>query len=168
MSLSMYEASVPVFTRAFANLSAILAKGEAHAAAAGVDPAELGTARLAPDMLTLAGQIQRASDSAKGCGARLAGVENPSFADDEASFAELQARIAKTVDFLRSLRPEQFDGAEEREIVLPLAKQPVIFTGRSYLLTFAMPNVFFHVTTAYAILRHKGVAVGKLDYLGRP
>ena len=160
MPISMYQASIPLFVRALGNLSAILEKGAAQP-----DGASLVEARLAPDMLTLAGQIQRASDTAKGCAARLAGIDNPSFPDDEKTFAQLQARITKTVDFLRSVNPEQVDGSEARPITLK-AGRDLKFTGESYLLTFAIPNFYFHVTTAYAILRHKGVAIGKMDYIG--
>jgi hypothetical protein len=164
LSLSIHDVSVPVFVRAFGNLSAILDKAVEHAKANGLDEADLIDARLAPDMLTLAGQIQRASDSAKGCGARLTGAENPSFPDTETTFPELQARIARTVDYLNGLSPAAFDGA--RDVTIPIRRQPVTMSGQAYLLTFALPNFFFHVTTAYDILRHKGVGVGKMDYLG--
>ncbi|MDF2997556.1 MAG: hypothetical protein K0R27_3193 [Xanthobacteraceae bacterium] len=166
MSLSIHDVSVPVFVRAFGNLSAILDKAVEHAKANGLDEAELIEARLAPDMLTLAGQIQRASDSAKGAGARLTGGENPSFPDTETTFPELQARIARTVDYLNSLPPAAFEGAGERDVTLNVRRQPVTMKGSTYLLTFALPNFFFHVTTAYDILRHKGVGIGKTDYLG--
>jgi hypothetical protein len=161
MPLSMHQASVPLFVRALGNLSAILEKGAAHP-----DGDALVEARLAPDMLTLAGQIQRASDTAKGCAARLAGIEPPSFPDDEKTFAQLQARIAKTLDFLRSVKPEQIDGSEDKPVTLKAGPRELKFTGASYLLTFAIPNFYFHVTTAYAILRHKGVPIGKMDYIG--
>jgi len=123
-------------------------------------------ARLAPDMLTLAGQIQRASDSAKGAAARLAGIENPSFADDETTFADLQERIVKTRRFLEGVSAEQIDGSAARSIELNLGTK-VTFRGDDYLLNFALPNFYFHVTTAYDILRHSGVPVGKMDYLGK-
>ena len=165
MSVSMYRASIPVLTRSLNNLSAILEKASAHAAAGNIDPAGLVNARLAPDMLTLAGQIQRASDSAKGAAARLAGIENPSFADDETTFADLQERIVKTRRFLESVSAEQIDGSATRTIELNLGTK-VIFRGDDYLLNFALPNFYFHVTTAYDILRHSGVPVGKMDYLG--
>jgi hypothetical protein len=161
MSISMYRASIPVFIRALGNLSAILKKGEAHAGSASfVD------ARLAPDMLTLAGQVQRASDAAKAGAARLGGIDNPSFADTEKTFAELQARIKKTIDFLQSVLPAQIDGGEQRKIEFKAGGRELKFTGVDYLFGFALPNFFFHVTTAYAILRHKGVPIGKMDYLG--
>ncbi len=160
MPLSMYEASVPVFVRAFGNLSAILRKGAEHGGDALVE------ARLAPDMYTLAGQVQRASDTAKGCAARLGGIENPSFSDNEKIFADLQERIDKTVSFLRGVKAGQIDGSEQKPIELKAGANTLRFVGKNYLLTFALPNFFFHVTTAYDILRHKGVAVGKPDYLG--
>ena len=161
MSISMYRASIPVFIRALGNLSAILKKGEAHEGSASfID------ARLAPDMLTLAGQVQRASDAAKGAVARLGGIDNPSFPGTEKTFAELQARIKKTVDFLQSVSPEQIDGSEQKKIEFKAGSRELKFTGTDYLLGFALPNFFFHVTTAYAILRHKGVQIGKMDYLG--
>ena len=161
MPLSMYQASIPLFVRGFNNLSAVLQKGEAHP-----DAAALVEARLAPDMFTLAGQVQRASDTAKGCAARLAGIDNPSFADTETTFAQLQERIARTVAFLQGVKREQIDGSEDKPIVLKAGSTTLDFTGTSYLLGFVVPNFYFHVTTAYDILRHKGVGVGKLDYLG--
>lgn len=164
MVLSMYEASVPVFIRSFGNLQAILDKALAQSAADGIDPQGLIDARLAADMLPLAGQIQRASDTAKGAGARLAGVDNPSFADTETTFAELKARIDRTVEFLKSIPPEAFEGSETKSI--SMRNGAVQLDGRTYLLGHALPNFFFHVTTAYAILRHKGIAIGKMDYLG--
>jgi hypothetical protein len=166
MALSMYEVSIPAFIRALTNLSAILEKGAAHAQAQGMDPADLIQTRLIADMDTLATQVQRASDAAKGCAARLAGIDVPSFADTEATFPELQERIAKTVDFLKSVRPEQFEGSEARSIELKLKQGAIAFDGKSYLLGFALPNFYFHITTAYDILRHKGVQIGKMDYLG--
>jgi hypothetical protein len=162
----MYEASIPVFIRAFGNLAAILDKGAAFAQVQGMDPADLIQCRLVADMDPLPAQIQRASDTAKGAAGRLAGIELPSFPDTEATFAELQERIAKTVAFLESIEPAQLDGSEARTIELKLRPTPVTFDGKSYLLNFALPNFFFHVTTAYDILRHKGVPVGKRDYLG--
>jgi len=161
MPLSMYQASIPLLVRGLDNLSVVLKKGEAHA-----DAAALVEARLFSDMFTLAGQIQRASDTAKGCAARLAGIDNPSFADTETTFAQLQERIAKTVDFLQGVKPAQIDGSEDKPISFRAGPNVLNFTGASYLLTFVVPNFFFHVTTAYDILRHKGVAIGKWDYLG--
>ncbi|MBU6470553.1 MAG: DUF1993 domain-containing protein [Gammaproteobacteria bacterium] len=166
MSLSMYQASVPVFIRALTNLSAILSKGEAYAQAKKIEPAVLLNARLFPDMFPLVRQIQLASDAAKGCAARLAGQEPPSFPDTEQTFAELHARLDKTVAFLKTLKPAQIDGSEERAIELKMRDRTVHTKGREYLLERALPNLFFHVTTAYDILRHVGVEVGKRDYLG--
>lgn len=166
MSLSIYQISVPVFIRMLGNLSAILAKAEAHAQAKNIDPSVFLNARLAPDMFALTRQVQIASDAAKGCGARLAGVDIPSFADEEKSFADLQARIAKTVDFLKGLKPEQFEGAEQRDITIKTPSRELHFKGLDFLLHFANANFYFHVTTTYAILRHNGVDVGKMDFLG--
>ena len=166
MALSMYDVSIPAFIRALSNLSAILEKGAAHAQAQGMDPADLIQTRLIADMDALPAQVQRASDAAKGCVARLAGVDIPSYADTETTFPELQARIAKTVDYLKSIRPEQLEGSETRVVELKLRQGTITFDGKSYLLGFALPNFYFHVTTAYDILRHKGVQIGKTDYLG--
>lgn len=166
MSFSMYQASIPVFVRMFGNLSAILDKAVAFAEAKKIDPAVLINARLAVDMLPLSKQIQIASDAAKGAGARLTGSEVPSFADTETTFPELQARIARTVAFLQGLDAAQFEGCEAREIVLKLAAGEVALKGDAYLLHFVLPNFYFHVTTAYAILRHNGLDLGKTDYLG--
>jgi len=166
MSLSMYQASVPVFLRNLNNLKAILDKAATNAEARKIDLSVFINARLAPDMLTLPAQIQIATDAAKGAGARLAGVEVPSFEDKETTFPELQARIARTIDFLKDLKAEQIDGSEERTITLKLRGNEVNFTGMNYLLNFALPNFWFHYTTAYAILRHNGVDLGKMDYLG--
>lgn len=166
MSLSMYQASVPVFLRNLKNLAAILDKGLANAEARKIDPAVFVNARLAPDMHALARQIQIATDTAKGCGARLAGIEVPSYEDTETTFPELQARIAKTAAFLQGLTAAQIDGSEDRAITLKMRAGEVNFTGQNYLLNFALPNFFFHYTTAYAILRHNGVDVGKMDYIG--
>jgi uncharacterized protein len=166
MSLSMYQASVPVLIRGLNNLAAILNKAAAHAEVKNIAPDVFINARLAPDMYPLVRQVQTVSDTAKGCGARLAGVDVPSYADTEASFAELQERIAKTVTFLQSLAPEQVDGSEERQVILKFPGGEMQFTGQSYLLGFALPNFYFHATTAYDILRHNGVELGKKDFLG--
>lgn len=166
MTLSMYEASIPVFQRALTNLSAILAKAAAHAEAKKFDPAVLVNARLAPDMLPLSRQIQIAVDHARGAAARLAGLERPPVADTEATLDELQARIASTLAYIGTFSPAQIDGSEAREITLPLRTGEVKLKGQPYLLHFAFPNFWFHVTTAYAILRHNGVDIGKLDFLG--
>ncbi len=166
MSFSAYDITIPVFERGFASLSSILAKGLAHAEAEGIDPASYVGARLSPDMLPLAGQVQRASDTAKGCAARLAGITPPSFADEEVSFADLEARIAKTRAFLAGVDASALDGADARTVVLRAGGHEHAFLGRDYILQHALPNFFFHVTTAYAILRQNGVPIGKRDYLG--
>lgn len=166
MSVSMYQASVPALIRGLNNLSAILDKAAADAAARHIAPEVLLNARLAPDMFALTRQVQIASDSAKGCAARLAGVDVPSYADDEASFADLQQRIAKTVAFLQGFNAAQIDGSETREVVLKVRGDEIRFSGQNYLLGFVLPNFYFHLTAAYAILRHNGVALGKMDYLG--
>ena len=167
MTLSMYQASVPVFTRMLENLSAILAKAAAHAEAKKIDPAVFINARLAPDMLALARQVQIASDAAKGCVARLAGVEVPSYPDTEATFPELQERVAKTIAFVKGFTAQQIDGSEERTCILKVRGDEMKFRGQDYLFKLSIPNFFFHVTTAYDILRHNGVELGKMDYLGR-
>ncbi|WP_437781717.1 DUF1993 domain-containing protein [Sorangium sp. So ce1097] len=168
MAISMYQASVPVLVRMLGNLSAILTKAVAYAEARKIEPRVLLDARLAPDMLSLTRQVQIATDVAKGCGGRLAGVDVPKYEDNESSFDELQARIAKTIAFLNGLRPEQIDGSEDRDVTIPTRNQPLTFKGLPYLLYFVLPNFYFHVTTAYAILRHNGLDVGKMDYLGQP
>ena len=166
MTLSMYQASIPVFVRALGNLSAILDKAAAQAEARKIDPPVFINARLAPDMFPLSRQVQSASDSAKGCAARLAGVEVPRYEDIETTFPELRARIAKTVAFMQGVKPAQIDGSEDRTITLKLRGREVNYSGRDYLLNFVLPNFFFHATTAYAILRHNGLEIGKTDYLG--
>jgi hypothetical protein len=166
MALSMYQASTPVFVRMLGNLSVILGKAAAYAETKKIDPSVFINARLAPDMLPLSFQVQIACDSAKGCAARLAGIEIPSHPDTETTFAELQARISKTIDFLQSVSAAQIDGSEERTITLKL-RQEMQFQGQAYLLGFALPNFYFHITTAYAILRHNGLDIGKADFLGR-
>ncbi len=166
MALSLYDISVPVFSRGLDQLSHVLDKGLAHAQAAGIDPVELVNARLAPDMFTLAGQVQSASDAAKLGTARLAGITAPSFPDTETTYAELQARVAKTIEFLATVDRALIDGAGAREVTMKVRGNELKFTAERYLLQFALPNFFFHVTTAYGVLRHSGVPLGKLDYLG--
>ena len=166
MALAMYDFSIPVLKQSLASLAAILRKAAEHAASRKIDPAIFVGARLFPDMFALAKQVQIATDQAKGCAARLAGVEIPSFADDETTFGELLARIDKTVAFLDSVKPSQIDGSETRHIVLQLRDRTVEFNGQDYLLKWVMPNFYFHVTTAYDILRHNGVDIGKRDFLG--
>ena len=166
MSISMHSASVPVFVRMLNNLLAWLDKAQAHAEARKFDPNNYLGLRLAPDMLPFARQIQIASDAAKGCVSRLAGVELPKWEDTEASLDDLRARVKKTIDYVQSFDAAQIDGTEAKEIVLQMRAGEVRFTGENYLKHFALPNFYFHVTTAYALLRHAGVEVGKRDYLG--
>ncbi len=166
MAFSIYEASIPMMVRSLQALAAVLDKAAAHAAANGIDPSTLIGARLAPDMFDLARQVQSASDAAKTCAARLAGEPPPSYPDTETTFPDLQARIAKTIAYVQGFRPELIEGAEGRTITLPLRQQPVSFRGADYLTQFALPNFFFHVATAYGVLRHQGVPLGKMDYLG--
>jgi hypothetical protein len=162
----MYRASIPVFARALRNLAGILRKGEAFAVARKVEPAVLLNYRLAPDMFTLARQVQIATDMAKGCVSRLAGVEPPVFADDETTFEQLIARIDRCVAYLESFEPAQLDGTEQKSVTLKMRAGELQFEGLRYLLEFATPNVYFHCTTAYAILRHCGVEIGKPDFIG--
>lgn len=166
MSLSMYQASVPVFVRGLNQLAVILRKGAAHAEAQRIDPAVLINARLYPNMFPLSRQVQIATDHARGAPARLAGIERPAFADTETTFDELQARVARTVAFIETLPAAQVDGSEQRDVVVPIRGHDVTFKGQPYLLGFALPNFYFHTTTAYAILRHAGVELGKADFIG--
>ena len=167
MTISYYAASVPVFKQALNALKDILKKAEAHATAKSIDADVFLKARLFPDMLNLTRQVQIAADFAKGVPARLAGVEVPPYEDNEASFADLQARLDKTIAFIDGLKPEQFEGAEGREIVLrPGTPKEKRFTGEAYLLHYGVQHFFFHVTTAYDIFRHNGVEIGKGDYIG--
>ncbi|MCV3738094.1 DUF1993 domain-containing protein [Rhizobium sp. TRM96647] len=166
MSVSLYRLSVPVFVRGLKVLSALLEKAEAHAADNGIDPEVLVNSRLAPDMLPLSGQIQRVSDTAKNALGRLSGKSAPSFPDTETTMAELKARIEKTIAYLESVPESDLAGSETREVKLNVGNLGVTFTGTDYLLEFALPNFFFHVTTAYDILRHDGIEIGKRDYLG--
>jgi len=166
MQISMYRASVPVFARNLRNLIAILRKGEAHAAERKIDPAVLLNYRLAPDMFPLSRQVQVATDMAKGCVSRLAGVEIPAYEDKETSFGELIARLEKCIAYLEGFRPEQIDGTEDKAVVLKRPSGDVTFQGLPYLLEYVQPNVYFHCTSAYAILRHCGVNIGKKDFIG--
>ena len=166
MSISMYDVSIPIFTLSLTNLSAILDKAASHQESKKVDPKVIPQARLIVDMLPLSAQIQIACDTAKGAAARLAGVEPPKHEDTEATLAELKARVAKTLDFIKTIKPEQFQGAETRDIVLKFPQTTLKFTGLNYLTNFVLPNFFFHVTTAYALLRKNGVDLGKRDFLG--
>lgn len=166
MSLTMHSASVPVFIRMFNNLDAWLEKAEAHAREKKFDTAVYLTARLAPDMLPFAKQIQIASDTAKFGVARLAGVESPKFEDNEATLAELRERVRKTVAFVESVPAAQIEGTEGKDVVVPRRDGSITMKGEFYLKHFVLPNFYFHVTTVYALLRHNGVPLGKMDYLG--
>jgi hypothetical protein len=166
MSLSMYSSSVPILVRYLNNLSAILKKGAEYAAEKKVEEKVLTGARLFPDMFPLSRQVQIACDVAKGCGARLAGVEVPKYEDTEQTFVELQQRIEKTVRFLESLPQDAFEGSESRQITLKAGPRELEFVGDFFLRNWALPNVYFHITTTYNILRHNGVAIGKMDFLG--
>ena len=165
MPISMYQASVPVFVRGLTTMSQLLRKGEAHAKETGVDAASFVDARLAPDMLTLAGQVQRASDTSKLAMERITGTPSPKLEDDEKTLADLHARIDRTIAYIDGFTEAQLDGLETKTIELKLRDFTQTFSGSSYLFTFALPNFFFHVTTAYDILRHKGVPLSKVDYL---
>ena len=167
MAISMYQASVPVFIRMLNNLAAILEKAAAHAEAKKITPAVLLGSRLYPDMFPLSRQIQIASDTAKGGAARLAGMEPPSYEDKETTFPELIERLRKTVAFLNTLKPEQIDGSEKKKVTLKVRDEMLTLEGLTFLLNRVLPNLFFHVSTAYAILRHSGVEIGKKDYLGK-
>lgn len=166
MTISMYQALIPASIKMLHNLSNLLAKAHAHCEARQIDPAVFLQSRLFPDMLPLTKQVQIATDMIKGAGARLAGVEIPKFEDDETTVAQLQARLDKTVAFLSSLQAAQIDGSEEREITLQLRDRQIQFKGQAYLTDWVLPNFYFHVTTAYNLLRHGGVEIGKRDYLG--
>ena len=167
MSHLFYDLSIVPMLRALRNLDAIVVKAEAHVTADdNIDPATLIQARLHPNMRPFVFQIRTATDTAKGAAARLTGGEAPSWADDEETFAEVHERLGKAIEYLSGFTPDDFDGAEGRSIELKLGPDPIYFTGASYLTSFAMPNFFFHVTTAYNILRHNGVVIGKRDFLG--
>lgn len=166
MPFSMYQVSVPLFARGLNNLAGILRRGEAHAEAKNIEPSVLLAARLYPDMFPLSRQVQVASDTARGCVARLAGMEPPAYDNNEKIFGELLARIEKTLAYINGFKAAQIDGSEERSVTHKMRSGDRTFTGQDYLLGFAQPNFYFHVTTAYDILRHCGVELGKRDYLG--
>ena len=168
MSITMHSASVPIFVRMLSNVNVWLDKAETHASAKKFDSSVYLSARLAPDMLTFTKQIQIACDTVKFCVARLAGVESPKFEDTETTIAELRARIDATIGYAKSVSAAQIDGSEEKDITIPRRDGSTIMKGEAYLKHFALPNFFFHVTTAYALLRHNGVEIGKMDYLGAP
>jgi hypothetical protein len=166
MQISMYRASVPVFARALRNLIAILKKGEAHATERRIDQTVLLNYRLVPDMFALTRQVQIATDMAKGCASRLAGVEIPAYEDKEVTFGELIARVEKCIAYLESFKPAQIDGTEAKTIVLKRPTGDVSYPGLQYLLEYVTPNVYFHCTSTYSILRHCGVDIGKKDFIG--
>jgi uncharacterized protein len=166
MSVSVFDASVGVYSRLLGSLDAILDKASTWAAERKIEPAALLQARLAPDMYPLVKQVQITTDMIKGTVSRLAGLEVPRYEDTETSFADLKARVAKTRDYLATFKAEQFTGAETRAIKLQLGPNSFDFTGKDYLLGFGTPNVFFHYSMVYAILRHNGLAIGKRDYMG--
>ena len=168
MIISMYQASVPRFVNILGNLSNILDKAQAHVDAKKLDAATLTTYRLFPDMLPMTTQVQIACDAAKGVVARLAGVDIPVYEDNEKTLADLKARIAKTVAFIKTVTPAQIDGTEDKEIVIKRGDKETRYSGMQFLLGHALPNFYFHVTTAYNILRHNGIEIGKRDYLGNP
>lgn len=167
MAISMYRASVPPIVRSLTNLRTILEKAAAHAEARKIDPSVLLNMRLYPDMLPMSRQVQIATDNAKGVASRLAGMEPPKYEDNESTFPELVARIDKTLAYLGTFEPEQIDGSEERTITLPRRDTTLTIAGTPYLLEYVLPNFYFHVTIAYAILRHCGVEIGKQDFLGK-
>jgi hypothetical protein len=165
MSTALYNASVPVFRQMLSALSSIIDKTMVHAEAKKIDQAVYATARLYPDMFPFSRQIGVATDFAKGASARLAGIEVPKFEDTEVTLSDLKARLQKTLDFIATLKPAQFDGAETRDITIQLRAGPTVFKGQPYLLHYALPNFYFHTTTAYAILRHNGIEIGKPDFI---
>jgi uncharacterized protein len=166
MSFSIYDASIPPMIRMLQSIAKVMDKAVAQTKSEDKDLSTLLDARLAPDMHPFPRQIQIMSDAAKGAAARLAGIEAPAMPDTETTFPELQARISKTIDFLKSVKPEQLSGAEDRKIELKSPNRTLEFNGRDFLTQFALPNFYFHATTAYGLLRHKGIAIGKTDYLG--
>jgi uncharacterized protein len=167
MSITMYRASIPVLVRGLRVLSTFLKTGEEFAATKGIAPAELIEARLFPDMMPLSGQVQFATDTARLSGERLSGVEAPRFEANETTFDELQSRIERSIGYLESIDRSKFDDSENRTVTIKVDGAPKDFRGEDYLLMFGYQNFFFHVTTAYDILRHKGVEIGKADFLGR-
>ncbi len=166
MANLMYSLSAPVFVRMLRNLDGVLDKGAAYAAARKIEPSVLVNARLFPDMVPLTAQVRIAGDFAKGAVARLTGHEPPKYEDNEATFDDLKARIAKTIAYVESFRPEQFEGAETRTVTMKMRGEDKSFDGLTYLANIVLPNFYFHVTTAYDILRHNGVELGKRDFVG--
>ena len=168
MSITMHSASAPIFVAMLKNLSVWLDKAEAHAQAKKFEPSVYLSARLAPDMLPFTNQIQIACDGAKFAMARLGGVDAPKFDDTEASLADLRERVRATIEFIKSVPAEKIDGSEDKDVTIPRRAGPITMKGEPYLKHYVLPNFFFHVTTAYALLRHNGVDLGKMDYLGAP
>ena len=167
MSVSLYDSSIPVFRQMLGSLADLLDKGEAYAKTRNFEPANMLSSRLAPDMLNLTKQVQIACDGAKGAAARLAGLEIPKHEDNEVSIADLKARINKTLEFINSISREKIDGQENRDITIVLRDRSLHMKGHQFLMHWAFPNFFFHVTTAYNLLRHNGVEIGKKDFLGK-
>lgn len=166
MTISIFDQTVSALSRTLLNLDRIVSKAEEYAKERNIDPAALLQDRLYPDMLPFVSQIRIATDTAKGAAARLSGTELPKWADDEVTFEDVHARIRKALDYLATFKPEQFEGAEDKPIEMKLPNRTLNFSGREYILGFVLPNFYFHATTAYAILRHNGLPIGKLDYLG--
>lgn len=166
MPISVFEQTISALSRMLLNLDRIVSIAEEHAKEKNINPEALIQARLFPDMLPFVAQIRIATDTAKGAAARLSGTELPRWEDEEVTFADLHARIRKALDYLATFQPEQFEGSEEKAIEMKLPNRTLNFSGRDYIIGFVLPNFYFHVTTAYNILRHNGVAIGKLDYLG--
>ncbi len=167
MTISMYQASVPVFRRMLNNLVVILEKGMAHAEARKIEPEVLINARLYPDMFPLLRQVRIATDAAMSGAARLAGTEPPKFENTETTFPELIGRVRKTIEYIDTFKPGQIDGSEDRQVTLKVRDDTLTFDGQTFLLNRVLPNMYFHITTAYDILRHNGVELGKKDYLGK-
>lgn len=166
MTISMYQASVPPMIKTLTNLRTLLEKAATHAEAKKIDPSVLVNARLYPDMFPLSRQVQIATDMAKGAASRLASKEVPKYEDNETTFPELVARLDKTIALLETFKPEDINGSEDNPITLPMRDRTLTFKGLPYLLDYALPNIYFHTTTTYAILRHNGVEIGKKDFLG--
>jgi hypothetical protein len=166
LAISVFDQTVSAISRMLLNLDAIVSRAELYAEEKKIDPAVLIQARLYPDMLPFVSHIRIATDTAKGAAARLSGTEMPKWADDEASFEDIHARIRKAVNYLATFKPDQFEGSETRDIELKLPNRTLQFVGRDYVLGFVLPNFYFHITTAYNILRHNGLVIGKLDFLG--
>jgi len=168
VAISVFDQTVSAMSRVLLNLDAIVTKAEQYAEEKRINPVVLIQARLYPDMLPFVAQVRIATDTAKGAAARLSGTDMPSWADDEATFEDIHGRIRKALNYLAGFKPEQFEGSETKNIELKLPNRTMQFVGKDYVLGFVIPNVYFHVTTAYNILRHNGLVIGKLDFLGEP